>query len=243
MAIDIARVFIGFDNRFPVAFHVLSQSIIENSSISISITPININHIKDLYYRETNILQSTEFSFSRFLTPYLSGYDGWSLFIDNDMIMRRDIKALWDLRDDRYAAMCVQHDYTPKTDTKFMGATQTAYEKKNWSSLILFNNAKCRALTVDYVNSASGLELHQFKWLGDDTLIGALPQEWNALVGYHDDLADPACVHYTDGGPFYPDYADTGYAAEWFDAYRRANDCREADVFALTATARAKARS
>ncbi|NBR29730.1 MAG: aminotransferase class V-fold PLP-dependent enzyme, partial [Betaproteobacteria bacterium] len=36
--------------------------------------------------------------------------------------------------------------------------------------------------SADYVNTASGLELHQFKWLGDDSLIGELPHRWNHLV-------------------------------------------------------------
>ncbi len=240
MPAEIARIFIGFDSRIPVAFHVLSQTILEHSSIPVSITPICLANLKNIYRRDVHELQSTEFSFSRFLTPYLSNFEGWSLFIDNDMVMRRDVAQLWRLQDDRYAAMCVQHDYAPKVSTKFMGAAQTTYQKKNWSSAILFNNAKCRALTVDYVNAASGLELHQFKWLGDDSLIGALPREWNALAGYDDDLVDPACVHYTDGGPFYPDYADGPHAGEWFDAFRRANHCAEADLFALTAAAKAK---
>jgi hypothetical protein len=151
------------------------------------------------------------------------------------MLFLDDIAKLWALRDDRYAAMCVQHDYTPKSDTKFLGATQTKYEKKNWSSLILFNNAKCRALTPDYVNTASGLELHQFKWLGDDSLIGAIPQRWNVLVGYHDDLPEPACIHYTDGAPFYTDYVATGFASQWFEAFRRTNYSIESDVGVLSA--------
>jgi hypothetical protein len=93
---------------------------------------------------------------------------------------------LWDLRDERYAVQVVKHQHVPTETTKFLGAVQTKYEKKNWSSLMLMNCGKCKALTPEYVNTASGLELHQFKWLGDDSLIGALPAQWNHLVGYDD---------------------------------------------------------
>ena len=34
---------------------------------------------------------------------------------------------------------------------------------------MLFNCAKCKNLTVEYVNKATGLDLHQFKWLNDDS--------------------------------------------------------------------------
>src|SRR6202008_2351880 len=136
-----------------------------------------------IFDRERLPQQSTEFSFSRFLTPHLSGYRGWSLFMDCDMLVRADLADLFALRDDRYAVMVCQHDYDPRDDTKFLKNRQSRYGKKNWSSVMLFNNAQCQALTPDYVSTASGLDLHQFKWLGDDSRIGALPLEWNWLVG------------------------------------------------------------
>ncbi|MFN9573323.1 MAG: glycosyltransferase [Betaproteobacteria bacterium] len=169
------RVFIGFDPRETVAYNVLAHSINARASQPVTIAPLALSQLGGLYTRERNPLQSTDFSFSRFLTPYLSGYEGWSVFMDCDMLMRDDIAGLWALRDERYAVMCVKHDHQPKEDTKFLGAVQTKYEKKNWSSVMLFNNARCRALTPDYVNRATGLELHQFKWLSNDNLIGSLP--------------------------------------------------------------------
>ncbi len=102
------------------------------------------------------------------------------------MLMRDDIAQLWALRDERFAVQVVKHQHRPRETTKFLGQPQTTYEKKNWSSVMLFNNARCTALTEDYVNNATGLELHQFKWLGDDRLIGELPPRWNHLVGYDD---------------------------------------------------------
>jgi len=111
--------------------------------------------------------------------------------------------------------MAVKHDHVPKETQKFLGEPQSKYEKKNWSSVMLFNNAKCRALTPEYVNTASGLELHQFKWLGDDGLIGELPQRWNHLVGYNPPRPDAALVHYTLGGPYFEAYQDCEYSEEW----------------------------
>ena len=218
---DVVRIFVGFDSKEVVAYHALCQSILERSTVPVAFCPLVLGNLGAAFYRERNPLQSTEFSFSRFLVPYLSGYEGWSLFIDYDMLARADIAELWALRDDRHAAMCVKHDYVPKTETKFLGQTQTKYSKKNWSSLVLFNNARCRALTKEYVNTATGLELHQFKWLDDDALIGALPAVWNHLVNEYDYRADAKIVHFTDGGPYFDEYRHDDYAAEWFAARDR----------------------
>jgi hypothetical protein len=111
--------------------------------------------------------------------------------------------------------MVVKHHHVPRETVKFLGEPQSKYEKKNWSSVMLLNNEKCKALTPDYVNSASGLELHQFKWLGNDDLIGTLPDRWNHLVGYNPPRTDAALVHYTLGGPYFEQYRNCEYAEEW----------------------------
>jgi lipopolysaccharide biosynthesis glycosyltransferase len=209
------NVCIGYDPREAVAFGVLAHSIHARATQPVSIAPLMLSQLKGVLTRERHPLQSTDFSFSRFLTPYLSGYAGWSVFMDCDMLMQDDIAGLWALRDERYAVMVVKHVHIPKETTKFLGEPQTKYDKKNWSSVMLFNNAKCRALTADYVNTASGLDLHQFRWLNDDALIGELPQRWNHLVGYNPPRADAAVVHYTLGGPYFAQYADCEYGAHW----------------------------
>jgi hypothetical protein len=210
------NVFIGYDTRETVAYSVLAYSIQARASHPVSITPLMLSQLKGLLIRERHPLQSTDFSFSRFLTPHLSGYTGWSVFMDCDMLMRDDVANLWQLRDDRYAVMVVKHHHVPRETVKFLGEPQSKYEKKNWSSVILFNNARCRALTPEYVNQASGLELHQFKWLGNDDLIGALPERWNHLVGYNPPRQDAALVHYTIGGPYFAAYRECEYSKEWF---------------------------
>ena len=80
---------------------------------------------------------------------------------------------------------------------------------------MLFNNEKCQALTLDYVNEATGLELHQFKWLQNDELIGSLPLEWNWLVGEYPLDPNVKNIHYTLGGPYFDNYKDCDYAEYW----------------------------
>lgn len=214
---DLIRIFIGYDSHEPVAYHALSHSLLSRATQPLSITPIVLGGLEGIFTRERNALQSTEFSFSRFLVPWLSGYSGWSIFMDCDMLCIDDIAKLWAMRDDRYDLMCVQHDHVPQEQTKFRGATQTTYEKKNWSSMMLFNNTRCTALTPDYVNTASGLELHRFKWLTDDSRIGALPQGWNHLVDYSNTpLEDTHLIHYTEGGPYFEEYRRCEHADLWF---------------------------
>ena len=213
------NVFIGYDSKEKVAYNVLSHSIIQNSTKPVSITPIALNNLKDDFVRERNNLSSTEFSFSRFIIPHLMNYQGWALFMDCDMLMFEDIAELWRMRDDRYAIQVCKHDYVPKEKTKFLGQVQTAYPKKNWSSFMLMNCKKCTTLTPDYVNKASGLELHQFKWLEGDHLIGDLPLEWNWLVGEYEHKDDVKNVHYTKGGPWFEDYKECDYATDWFINY------------------------
>ena len=209
------RVFVGYDSREAVAFSVLSHSIHARASEPVSVAPVMLDQLKGVYRRERNPLQSTDFSFSRFLTPWLCDYRGWALFTDCDMLMLDDVAALWRLREDRYAVQVVKHHHVPKEERKFLGATQTKYEKKNWSSVMLMNCERCTALTPEFVNGATGLELHQFKWLGNDDLIGEIPARWNHLVGYDPPRPDAALVHFTIGGPYFDEYRDCEYAAQW----------------------------
>ena len=217
------NIFIGYDSKEKVAYNVLSHSIIQNSTKPVAITPIALNNLKDDFVRERNALSSTEFSFSRFMIPHLMNYQGWALFMDCDMLMFEDVSKLWRMRDDSKAIQVCKHDYTPKESKKFLGQVQTKYEKKNWSSFMLMNCKKCTTLTPDYVNKASGLELHQFKWLEGDHLIGDLPLEWNWLVGEYEHKDDVYNVHYTKGGPWFEDYAKCDYSQDWFRNLEESN--------------------
>jgi len=212
------RIFIGYDPREAVAFNVLAHSIQTRASEPVTIAPLMLSQLGSLMWRERHNLQSSDFSFSRFLVPHLCDYQGWALFMDCDMLVLDDVAKLWALRDEAFAVQCVKHDHVPAEATKFLGEAQTRYEKKNWSSVMLFNNTKCRALTPDYVNTASGLDLHRFNWLGNDDLIGEIPHRWNHLVDYDPSLpaAEVSNLHFTTGGPYFPDYVTCGYADLWY---------------------------
>jgi hypothetical protein len=220
----VLQVFIGYDPREAVAYHTLAHSILRRSSIPVAIAPVMQSQLKGLYTRGRGPTESTEFSLTRFLVPALSQFRGWSLFMDCDMLCRADIAELADFTEraaDKAVLVC-KHDYTPGPKRKFLNQVQTVYPRKNWSSVMLFNNARCTALTPEYVNTATGLELQRFQWVRDED-IGDLPLEWNWLVGEYQRNADARIVHFTIGGPYFDEYRGCDYAEEWFEENRRMN--------------------
>jgi lipopolysaccharide biosynthesis glycosyltransferase len=209
------KVFIGYDQRESVAAAVLAHSIQRHSSRPVAISFV-AKHQLPQYTRQRGALESTDFSMTRFLVPFMCNYSGSpAVFMDCDMLVTTDIKELFCMFDTRYAVQVVKHDYTPSTDTKFLGNVQTKYARKNWSSLMLFNPKRCHALTPEYVNTATGMELHRFKWLRDD-LIGELPATWNFLAGeYPLPSETPKNIHYTLGTPCFAEYANCDLAEAW----------------------------
>jgi len=184
--------------------------------------------LKGLYTRPRGPTESTEFSLTRFLVPALSEFRGWSVFMDCDMLCRVDIAGLQeeiDRQKDKAVLVC-KHDYVPKTERKFLDQVQTKYPRKNWSSLMAMNNERCAALAPEYVNTASGLDLHRFHWIGDEA-IGALPLEWNWLVGEYDYSPSAKIVHYTLGGPYFDAYRTCDYADEWFAEFQAMQATRQ----------------
>jgi lipopolysaccharide biosynthesis glycosyltransferase len=214
------RIFIGFDDRETVAYHTFVQSLIDTSSAPLAITPLSLGNLSG--YHERHGDGSNQFIYSRFLVPELTGYDGWALFADGDMVCRHDIAALWALRDERFAVQVVQHEYTTKQTTKYLGNVNQDYPRKNWSSLILWNCAHPanRVLTAAKVAANSGAFLHRFQWLRDQE-VGALPAEWNWLAIEYDDNPNAKLIHYTLGTPCFRDYAQTSMSRHWHEAHAR----------------------
>lgn len=214
------QIFIGWDSREPEAAAVCAHSIVKHASIAVDIHFLQQQDLRDrgLYTRDHDERASTEFSLTRFLVPYLANYQSWALFVDCDFLFEHDVAELFQIRDPRYAVQVVKHDYAPTDSTKMDGKTQYAYPRKNWSSLMLFNcgHDNTQSLTLDYVNSASPSELHQFAWCHDDE-IGAVSHEWNWLVGWYHAPKDghPRAIHYTQGGPWFPEYLGCEYGANW----------------------------
>lgn len=217
------NIYIGYDAKEAVAYHVLCHSLLKRATAPISITPLVRDHFRAFFTRERGPLDSTDFSITRFLVPYLSGYQGWSVFMDCDVLCQTDITQVWgDMKPPFNPAVWVcQHDYTPKDGQKMLGQAQTSYPRKNWSSFMVFDNQQCHALTPDYVSQASGLDLHRFNWLkSPEWEIGALPLDWNWLVGEYPANPHARMLHYTRGGPWWSQWRESDHAAEWLAEYR-----------------------
>jgi|TARA_R110000868_G_scaffold58409_2_gene180392 lipopolysaccharide biosynthesis glycosyltransferase len=215
------KVFVGYDPREDIAYQVCKHSIVSKQP-NADVRPLVQKELRDKgwYTRPVDKLASTEFTFTRFLVPELCNFEGWALFMDCDMILTTDIAELFAQADDRYAVMCVQHNYKPKEGTKMDGQTQTVYPRKNWSSVMLINcgHPSNRQLDMDLVNSLeiNGAYLHRFSWIKDEE-IGTLDHTWNYLVGVYDDIKRPKLIHYTEGGPWFENYRNCEFHQEWKD--------------------------
>ena len=213
------KVFVGYDPREDIAYQVCKHSILTKQPEA-DVRPLVQKELRDAgwYTRPADKLASTEFTFTRFLVPELANFKDWAVFMDCDMILTTDIKELFDQADDKYAVMCVQHDYTPKEGMKMDGQKQTVYPRKNWSSVVLFNCAhpSNARLTQDMVNDPelNGAYFHRFSWLKDEE-IGELDHTWNYLVGVYDDIEKPKLIHYTEGGPWFENYRNCEFHHLW----------------------------
>ena len=191
------RVFIGFDDRQIPASSALIQSILNTCSNPVAITPLVLSSLP------IERAGGTPFTYSRFLTPWLCNFDGWALFMDNDMLVLGDLTALFGFADDRYAIM-----------------VNKSIEPFEWASMMLFNcsHPANRVMTPEFLEDPdqSGAP-HSFDWLGDqkDDLIGTFPPEWNHTVGYDAPRSDAKIAHYTMGIPAHPETENCEYSDEW----------------------------
>jgi len=226
------RVFIGFDQREAAAYHVCCQSIIEKASAPVSFHPLALNMLQGFDGKRDG---SNAFNVSRFLVPKLCNYEGFALFIDGDMLIDLDIAELWAYRIAMYdkAVAVVKHDYVTGNPVKYVGTPMQSknlnYDRKNWSSVMLWNCAhpSNRILDQGYIQEATPTVLHRLKWLPDSD-IGELSPGWNYLVRE----AGPAAAHlyhYTCGVPGIKHYANDHGSWKWHTALLRALTCAGED--------------
>jgi lipopolysaccharide biosynthesis glycosyltransferase len=216
------RIFIGFDSREAECSDILAYSLRAHSSIPLDIRYLDLRQLD--FDRAHDPLQSTEFTYTRFLVPHLCDYQGKAIFMDCDMLCLGDIAELDRLDMTDYALRVVQHDYRPSAATKMDGKAQTVYPRKNWSSLMLMNCARLRLWTKEVVETQSGAYLHRFQDIPDEQ-IGELPKTWNTLdwMDEHTKL-----IHYTSGGPWFEECRDHPYGAVWLDWRERYRAARQA---------------
>ena len=212
------KIYIGYDSKISIASKVCEHSLRHHSEdLDIELLKLTKLKKKKLYWRPYKN-QSTEFTYSRFLIPYLQNYKGWALYCDNDFLFLKDVKELMSLQNNSKAVLCVKHEYKPKDKTKMGNKKQINFSKKNWSSLMLINcgHPSMKNLDLSTVSEASGRYLHQFQWL-DDNEIGSIPHSWNWLVNwYRTDKGDghPEALHFTEGGPW---IVDSEYKQTWLN--------------------------
>jgi len=218
---DILNIFIGFDSSNygqELAYEVCKRSIEKNTKMKCNFYKmVKSEMINQGIFKRTDKDGATEFTYTRFFVPYLSGFKGYSLFCDSDFLWTCDINEVFEkYKDPSKALACVMHKYQNCNDrVKMDNQVQEWYPRKNWSSLILFNNEhpSTKNLTLDAVNTMSPKWLHRFEWAKDDELI-EIPKDYNYLVDYYDNGPIKA-LHYTDGGPWHPGYENVSYGDWW----------------------------
>lgn len=190
---SLLNIFIGVDVRQPIAYTALQSSIIARASKPVSITPLLIDSLPI----ERRGL--TDFTFTRYLPPYLMNYQGTALFLDADMIVLDDICKLFKLADDNYAVQVVK-----------------AKNRFEWPSLMLFNCAKCTQLTPEFIEKDQPQALRWGK-------VGELPKEWNHCVGYDEPNPNAKLIHYTMGIPAFKEVQHLERVEEWMQELQAAN--------------------
>ncbi len=187
------RIFIGMDERQPVAANVLAHSIERRASRATQITKLQLRHMP---IKRRGL---TQFTFARYCVPYLCGYEGTAVFLDADMLCLGDIFDL-----ERFAP------------TDCAVAVVKNKLKFEWPSLMFFNNSLCMSLTPDFIESG---EPHALNW----GPVGELPPEWNFCVGYDQVKPNLKIAHYTQGIPCFPETKECDFSKEWNDEFKHMN--------------------
>jgi hypothetical protein len=192
------RIFIGFDGRFPEPSRVLEYSLRKHASVPIHVQHLDLVHLERVYgfQPDPDPKATTEHTYSRFLVPYLCGYQGKAVFMDNDMLCLGDVKELDELPMSGLALRVRQHDYQPPEGVKMYGVAQQPYYRKLWSSLMIMNCGQLQLWTKHRVETAGGKFLHRFEGI-DDRQIGAIPEGWNDLEGQFS--PQTKLLHWTEG--------------------------------------------
>lgn len=217
----LPRIFVGYDPSEAIAYHVFCESLISVCRLPLTITPLALNNLTSIY-SEQHLDGSNQFIYSRFLVPFLSGFSGQSIFFDGDMIAQCDPIELLEFINAEEAVSVVQHDYRTKFPIKYFGNANQDYPRKNWSSVIIFNNShpSNRVLTPEFVKKQPGSYLHRFEWLNERE-IGNIPTQYNWLVNEYSANPDAQVLHYTLGIPCIRGFQDSDCADIWYEHFTR----------------------
>lgn len=187
------RVFIGYEPRQPLAFNVLQHALHRNSKRRVIVEPLMLDKLP---IKRRGL---TEFTYSRFLVPYLCDYEGAAIFMDADIAVTGDIGELLDCADGVSAVQVM------KEQPKF-----------EWASVMLFNNANCAILTPEYIDNQNNAPLN-LNW----GPVGEFPPDWNHCVNkVKPNLAK--LYHYTEGIPHWDEVRASPLDKYWDWEYNAA---------------------
>lgn len=216
------KIFVGYDHRERIAANVCKYSIERNLLFddNADVMFLKKNHLQSVGYNRNipNDIESTEFTYTRFLVPWLMNYNGYAIFCDCDFLFLSDASELLYYIDESLAVSVVKHPtYTPNSHLKMDSIPQHSMPRKNWASLMVFNCGHPSVkehLTLENINeNPNGKSFHMLSWAKDEE-IGSIPMEWNCLDDYYY-MRNPKAIHYTDGGPWFEDYKETMYSDIW----------------------------
>jgi lipopolysaccharide biosynthesis glycosyltransferase len=219
------RIYVGHDSREQAAFDVACKTA---RQFGCDVIPLYEDRLRasgmlmrpldrrgGMYDLNSNAAQATDFAIARFFVPLLA-HDGWALFVDCDVVFLRDPHQLMRYVSGEKACFVVKHQIAVANAMKMDGQTQSIYPRKLWSSVCMWNagHPALQRLNLTTLNQWPGRDLHAFKFLADDE-IGALPPEWNHLVGINPARSDAAILHFTEGTPDMPGYENCEHADVW----------------------------
>lgn len=189
------RVFVGFDPRQPVAAQVLIHSIYARASKPVSITPLVLSQLP------ITRRGLTDFTYSRFLVPYLCDFKDYAVFMDSDVLCLGDVQEM-------VATGLMEQIVSGEPASVWVVPHGMAFERP---SVMVFNNEECKALTPEFVQDSKN-PLFPLEWA---KRVGHLPKEWNHLVGYDPPNPDAKVIHFTQGIPCWPETEASEFCKEW----------------------------
>jgi hypothetical protein len=209
------RIFIGMDSRQPIAYNVAAYSVAMTAGKPVAVTPLILSQLP---IKRRGL---TDFTYGRYTVPWLCDFEGIALFMDPDTLVRRDIYGILPLNVydilplgvDLPAVSVVPHT----TVTKEGQSVSVVFER---NAVMLFNCAKCRTLTPEWIDDQANAPNKISSWAGD---IGQLEPRWNHLVGYDQPNPDAAIAHFTMGIPCFPETTDDEFGDEWRAMHKQMN--------------------
>lgn len=194
MGSELIKVFIGYDPRQPLAYNVLQHSIQRHTKRRVVIEPLMLDRLP------MTRRGLTEFTYSRFLVPWLCDYNGRAIFMDSDIVVTGDVDELLEIARLPDVSVLVMQD-------------QPRFE---WPSVMVFDCENCTVLTPEFVDDRD-VPLLDLNW----GKIGTFPLEWNRCVGYANGSGKAKLYHYTQGLPCWPETRGLPEDDIWFEEFKQ----------------------